>query len=230
MRRAFLMLTGVLLLYPSGASAQQTLNFSIGGFIPHSEDARDNNDVLVADLSSAVPLAFNVDDFHGLTVGGEWLFPLTRNIEGGLGIGYYQKTVPSVYATLVNSDGTEIEQDLQLRMVPFAATIRFLPLGFNHAFEPYIGGGVNAYYWRYSETGQFVDPSDNSIFRANYVHSGGAVGPVILGGARFVAGPAVFGGELRWQGGTGKLPTDQFLGSEIDLGGLNYLFTIGVRF
>src|SRR5689334_4680247 len=139
MRRAFLILIGAVLLYPSGASAQQTLNFSIGGFIPRSEDARDNNDVLVADLSTAAPLAFRIDDFHGVTLGGEWLFPLTHNLEGGLGVGYYQKTVPSVYATLVNADGTEIEQDLKLRMVPFAATIRFLPLGLNHALEQYIG-------------------------------------------------------------------------------------------
>jgi len=230
MRRVFLILVGAALLWPSGASAQQTLNFSIGTFVPRSEDARDNNDVLVADLSDAQPLAFRVGDFKAATIAGEWLFPLTRNLEGSLGIGLYQKTVPSVYANLVNSDGSEIEQDLKLRIIPFTATIRFLPLGYHNGIEPYIGAGVAAYRWRYSETGQFVDTTDNSIFRDNFVGSGSAAGPVILGGARVPIGAAVVGGEIRWQSGTGNLPANTFLGSKIDLGGVNYVFTIGLRF
>jgi len=230
MRRLFFALLAATLLCPAAASAQQTINFSIGRFNVRAEDARDSNDVLVADLSDAQPLLFQVGDFDAATVSGEWLFPLMANLEGGLGIGYYQRTVPSVYANLVNADGSEIEQDLKLRIVPFTATIRFLPLGYHNGFEPYIGAGVAAYRWRYSESGQFVDPSDNSIFRNSYVGSGGAVGPVILGGARVPFGAAVVGGEIRWQGGKGDLPSDQFLGTKIDLGGVNYLFTIGLRF
>jgi hypothetical protein len=230
MRRALFLILAAVLLAPAAAFAQQTVNFTIGGFVPTSEDARDRDDVLVQDLSDATPLAFQVSDFKGWTFSGEWLFALTHNLEGGLGLGYYQRSVPSVYATLVNADGSEIEQELKLRIVPFTATIRFLPLGYHNGFEPYIGGGVAAYWWRYSESGQFVDPADNSIFRNSYVGSGGAVGPTILGGARVSLGPTVVGGEIRWQGGHGDLPADQFLGSRIDLGGMNYLFTIGVRF
>lgn len=231
MRRLAFLIVIAALAAPSAASAQQAVNFFVGAFHPRSFDGRDVNDVLVQDVSVSQPMLFNISDFNGVTFGGEWLIPFGRNFEGGLGIGYYQHTVPSVYANLVNANGSEIEQDLKLRIVPFAATVRFLPIGRRNGIEPYIGGGVNVYYWRYSESGQFVDLRDNSIFTDNFVGSGGAVGPVIVGGVRFGFDPILAGGEIRWQGGKGNLPGgDQFLGTTIDLGGVNYLFTIGLRF
>ena len=39
------------------------------------------------------------------------------------------------------------------------------------------------------------------------------------------------GFEARWQSAAGKLPADQdFFGTEIDLGGMNYLATFNIRF
>ena len=63
-------------------------------------------------------------------------------VEVGAGVDFYQRTVPSIYRSLVDIDGTEIEQDLKLRQVPISATVRFLPLGRNAAVQPYIGAGV----------------------------------------------------------------------------------------
>src|SRR5436190_1722551 len=82
--------------------------------------------------------------------GGGYLVGLGHWFDAGLGVGFYQHTVPSVYRSLVNdANGSEIEQDLKLRIVPFAATVRFLPLG--HApVQPYVGAGVGLLRWRYS--------------------------------------------------------------------------------
>lgn len=227
MRRIlFFMLTAALAV-PAVASAQQTVNFYVGAFVPHAPDARPFDDVVNQNMNF---LDFNPSDFNGATVGGEWLFPMTDHFEGGLGIGFYTRSVDSVYLNLVNSDGTDIPQQMKLRIIPFTATVRFLPLG-HGAFEPYIGGGVVAYRWRYAETGQFVDNTDNSIFNGNFVGTGSAVGGTVLGGARLVVDPLAFGGEIRWQSGKGTLPGDQgFAGNVIDLGGFNYLFTVGIRF
>lgn len=241
MRRILFFIFAAALAVPPAASAQQTVNFFLGGFVPRSVEARDPNDVLVGDLFDVQPLDFRVSDFDGFTFGGEWLFPFGRNFEGGLGIGYYTRTVPSVYQNIQNDDGSEIEQDLKLRIVPFTATIRFLPLGNDTGFQPYIGGGVGASWWRYSETGQFVDvPAGNptcalatprcTIFSNIYTASGGAVGPLLLGGVRYNFDPILAGFEARYQWAKGNVPANQFLGSKIDLGGFNYLFTIGVRF
>lgn len=221
-------------LAPSTASAQQSVNLFIGGFTPRSLDARGNDDVLVQD--SAVLATFdrssgiNVGDFNGVTVGGEWLVGLGDNFEGGLGLGFYSKTVPTSYANFTDQSGNEIQQDLKLRIVPFTATVRFMPFGRRSSIVPYIGGGVGVFAYRYSETGQFVDFTDNSIYQANFVGSGTATGPIILGGVRLPIGDWTVGGEIRYQEAKGSLSTQDFLGSKVDLSGFNYLFTVGFKF
>jgi hypothetical protein len=209
------------------ALAQQQVSFSVGGFSPRSEDSRTTGDVLVNNLDF---LSFRVGDFSGPIFGAEYLTGLGEYFDGGLGIGFYQRTVPTVYNDFVNANGTEIEQDLKLRVVPFTATVRWLPMGHHNGVEPYIGAGVGVFNYRYSESGQFL-ATDNSIFRGTFVGSGTATGPVILGGIRVPVGSWGVGGELRYQSAKGDLPADQdFSGNKLDLGGFTYTFTINVRF
>ena len=217
-----------LLIAATPAFAQQTVNFYVGGFSPRGFDGRGPDDVL---FQNANFLTFDVNDFHGATVGGEWLVGITDLFDAGLGLGFYQNSTPAVYTNLVNSNGSEIEQELKLRIVPFTATVRMLPLGHHSPVRPYFGGGVAVQYWRYSETGDFVDTTDNSIFHDSFAGSGTEVGPVVLGGVSFPIGSVGIGGELRYTWGKGTLPaSENFAGPRIDLSGLNYLFTIGFRF
>lgn len=226
-RSAALALTAILLV-SSAASAQQSVNLYLGGFVPKAEEARDFDDVLLNNLEF---LDFNFRDFNGPTAGAEWLVALGDKVDAGLGIGISSRTVPSADADFRNSNGRLIEQDLRLRIVPFTATLRWLPLGHRDAFVPYIGAGVGVMRWRYTETGEFVDLDDGSIFRGSFVGTGAATGPVILGGARFPVGSVDIGGEIRYQSAVGDLPADQgFAGSRIDLGGFSYLVTFNVRF
>ncbi len=103
-------------------------------------------------------------------------------------------------------------------------------MGSDQVVQPYIGAGVGVYRWRYSETGQFVD-FDNNVFTGNFVGSGAAAGPTVLGGVRFLIDTATAGFEIRYQAAEGDLPDDQgFAATTIDLGGFNYLFTMGFRF
>jgi hypothetical protein len=104
-----------------------------------------------------------------------------------------------------------------------------LPLGQERGFQPYIGGGLNVIVWRYSESGQFVDPRDRTIFNNSYVASGTETGPVAMGGLRFAGDAAAAGFEFRYQAAEADLPAP-FAGDKIDLGGWSYLFTVGMRF
>lgn len=223
------------------ADARHSIGFNLGYFWVKGEDSRPNDcftsdddcDTLVADLSSIDPLDFSIKDFNHVTFGAEWLYAVSDYLETGVGLDYYQSTVPSVYRDLENVNGGEIAQDLKLRIVPLTATIRFLPLGRSAAVEPYIGGGVGFFNWRYSESGEFVDSSDDTIFRETYSADGTAVGPVILGGIRFPAGEAfTVGAEFRWQKAEGdtKPAESQLLGNKIDLGGRSLNFTVHIRF
>jgi hypothetical protein len=218
------------------ASAQQPLSLSFGGFSPRAEDARTSGDVLVGDRQF---LDFNVGDFSGPAVGGEWLVNLGDTFEAGLGVGFYQRSTPAVDRFNEFNTGDPIIADLKLRVVPFTATVRWLPIGHHNGVEPYIGAGVGVFNYRYSETGDFVTSDqvpngEPSIIHDTFVGSGSATGPVILGGVRVPVGSWGVGGELRYQSAVGNLPANQgFAGGatpKIDLGGLTYSFTINVRF
>jgi outer membrane protein W len=209
------------------ASAQQQVSFSVGGFSPRSADSRGPDDVLVNNLDF---LAFKVSDFGGPLFGAEYLMALGDHFDAGFGVGFYQRTVPTVYTDFTNSNGSEIQQDLKLRVVPFTATVRWLPMGHHNGVEPYIGAGAGVFNYHYSESGQFL-ATDSSIFNGTFAGSGTATGPVILGGVRVPVGSWGVGGELRYQWAEGTLPADQdFAGSKLDLGGFSYSFTINIRF
>jgi outer membrane protein W len=209
------------------ASAQQTVNFFVGGFIPRGFQSRGIDDVLVQDSDF---LLFNIRDFRGATAGAEYLVGLNDFFDAGLSVGIYSRTAPAIDADFTGPGGREVESELRLRIAPITATFRYLPLGHHDAIEPYVGAGVGILNWRYTETGQFVT-SDRSIISGTFTGSDTTVGPVILGGVRVPVGAARIGGEIRYQGGEGTLPvSENFAGPKINLGGFNYLFTFGVRF
>ncbi|PYR76195.1 MAG: hypothetical protein DMF87_18720 [Acidobacteria bacterium] len=216
----------VVLLEARPALAQQTFNVSIGYFTLHGQDARVSGDVLTANRNF---LTFDVKDFNGASIGGEWLFPVGKYIEAGAGVAFTRRTVPTVYTRLVNSDGSEIQQDLRLRTIPATFTFRLLPLGQDRGFQPYLGGGLGVINWRYAESGQFVDTSTNAIFNNSYAASGTATGPVGMGGIRFAGDSVATGFEIRYQKAQADL-APPFAGPKIDLGGWSYLFTVGARF
>lgn len=233
MRRSLMLSTFVIVasvLGPATSHAQQqTFNFSLGGFAPKGEEARTRGDVLVNNLDF---LAFRVNDFATGSFGGEWEFPLNDFVHAGLGIGLMTASVPSVYADFIENDNSEIEQDLKLRIVPFTATVRFLPLGQDAVVQPYLGAGVGIFAWRYSESGEFIDfAGGGQVFRETYADSGATSGPVIFGGLVFPVGSWSVGGEVKYQSAQGELdPSLDFAGDKIDLGGFTYSAVFKVKF
>ena len=223
---AFALVCSSVVIDAQPALAQQTFNVSLGYFTVRGQDARVAGDVLNANRNF---LTFAVKDFNGASIGGEWLVPVGRYLEAGAGVAFTRRTVPTVYTRFTSQNRSEINQDLRLRLVPAAFTFRVLPLGQDRGFQPYLGGGLGVIAWRYSESGQFVDTRDNSIFNNSYVASGTRTGPVAMGGIRFSGDTATAGMEIRYQAAEAKLPAP-FAGTKIDLGGWSYLFTVGMRF
>jgi outer membrane protein W len=233
MRRLLLSLSVIALVVgvvatPS-ASAQQSLNLYVGGFSPRALDGRGTHDVTFQNLDFST---FDPNDFNGATVGAEWLVGLSDMFDAGIGVGFYQRTSPAVFTDFVNPDQSDIEFDQKLRIVPITATFRYLPLGHRAPFRPYIGAGVGILSWRYTESGAFVDFSNNNnIFRDTFTASGTKAAPVVLGGVTFPIGNVGIGGEIRYQGGKADLPAPDWpAGTTVNLGGMNYLFMVNVRF
>ena len=215
------------------AAAQQTLSLNVGTFQLRGLADRVPGDTIVANLFAESPyaLGFRMSDFDNTTFGGDWLFPLGEFFEGGIGVNYYARTVPSYYLDLTDESGNDIRQNLRLRTVPVTGSIRFIPTGRRFPFQPYVGIGVSVIPWHYSEVGDFVDTSQN-IYTANYHDSGVAVGPVVMAGIRVpIAHAFALGTEIRYLKADAPLdPAAGFLGNRIDLGGISYLATFNIKF
>jgi hypothetical protein len=212
----------------TASAQQQSLNFSLGYFAVRGEDARVDGDALVENRNLYL---FDFNDFNSASLGFEYLVGFGEFLEAGGGLGFTSRSVDTIYDDYVRPDGSEIEQTLKLRVIPMSATVRVLPLGRSSAFQPYVGGGIGIFNWRYSETGDFIDFSvpGRTIFRDTYSNSGTAIGPVAVFGARFPMGNATIGGEVRYQKAEGDLDERDFLGPKIDLGGFHYSATVGFR-
>jgi hypothetical protein len=220
---------------PASAQVVQSVQIGVGAFIPRGFDSRAAGDVLVEDLTGLDPLFFRIRDFTGGQVSGEWNVAFGHHIEFGAGVGYYQRSVPSIYRDLFNEDtGRDIQQTLRLRTVPITGVVRFLPFGKAGGLQPYVGVGVTALPFRYSEFGDFVDSTDGTIFRARFSTTGTAVGPVVLVGLRVPMGGDIYALtiESRQQWAVGKTggAANGFLNDKIDLGGNNLTFGLLVRF
>lgn len=227
-----MMMAAGLTVQPVEASAQvvQSLNLSIGAFLPRGEESRVANDVWLKD----VPVyRFEVKDFTGAELSAEWNFAFGNRVEVGLGGAFYQRTVPTSYRDYTNPDHSEIESRFKLRTLPVTGVVRLMPFGDAGSFQPYIGGGVALVNWHYSEVGDFIDFNDNfNVYHARYVASGNKAGPVFLAGFRAPVGGDVWAITLegRYTRAEGDLSTNDFLGSKIDLGGTSLRFGVLLRF
>ena len=214
------------------ASAQvvQSVGVGVGLFVPRGEDARIDNDVWLANLPV---FRFEIKDFRGGELSGEWNFAFNNRLELGLGGAFYQRSVPTLYLDYVNKDQSEVESAFKLRTVPMTAVVRLMPFGKPGDFQLYLGGGIAVTPWKYSEIGDFIDFNDNNnVYHARYIASGTSTGAVILAGFRAPMGGDVYAltAEGRYVTGKGTLNQDDFLGTKIDLGGTSYRVGFLIRF
>lgn len=231
MGRAGLVLVALGALWSATpAAADVVVTFYGGYFGLRGEDTRDVDDVI---YQNAGFLAFDVGDFNGATFGGEVHVGVGRFFEAGVGAGYYERTVPTVYRDFVDASGFEVEQDLKLRQVPVTFTGRIFPFGRDASVQPYVGGGFAMVNWRYTEEGEFIDFNNRGeIFRDRFVDEGNTLLPVAVAGIRFGSRDGLsVGGEFRYQRGKADLDRSLgFSGDRLDLGGYTGLFTVGFRF
>jgi outer membrane protein with beta-barrel domain len=226
----------VLALGVAATASAQSFTVNVSYFALKGSESRAIGDVLNVDLgvdperSNSLPLFFEVKDFNGASISGEYFAPVGDFIEVGGGLGFYQRTVPSVYEGFTRPGGGEIAQDLKLRVVPLTAAVHYTPLGRDASVQPYVGFGLGIFRWRYSEIGDFIDASDQTVFSDRFVATGTDVGPVVMGGVRLPIGDHFMtGGEIRWQKAEGPLPIQDFLGDKIDLGGYTFSWLLSFK-
>ena len=231
MRRATLTLT-LLVLTVAAASLAGAAGFDarIGGYFPRGDETlfQDDRSLYFVEKS----------DFYGVYGGAEFNQVLMPNVELGISLDGYGRTVDTSYRDYTRPDGSEIRQSLKFSQIPLGATIRFLPTGKRHKIVPYIGGGVDAIFWNYEEFGDLIDfqsPDCGTdlgcpIIPDHFHSHGTAFGYHALGGLRvYLNRDFAIVGEARYQFARKDMGED-FSNYRLDLSGASFTVGVHVRF
>ena len=248
MRRATLTLT-LLALLATGASRATAagVDLRIGGFFPRGRDCGipSNQRAEYTLFQDVCDLYFvQPSDFNGVYGGIEFNQVLTNYVEVGVHYDYYSRTTDSSYRDYTWDDGSEIRQQLRLRVAPLGVTVRLLPTGKKHKVVPYVGGGVDALFYQYEEYGDFVcfPPSggecrfDYDVIPDAFVSESTAFGYHALGGLRvYLNRDFAIVGEGRYQWGNDEMgddfaPNEPGLPNRIDLSGWTATIGVHIRF
>ncbi len=160
MRRVMLLslaLPALLMAVPSRASAGG-LDLRIGAFFPRGQESlfQDLNS-LYSPINDPNLRGVEAKDFIGVYGGAEYNMVVAPYLELGVGLDGYGRSVETSYRDYTRPDGSEIQQRLHLSMVPLGVTLRFIPTSKQTRLAPYVGGGVDAVFYSYEETGDFID-------------------------------------------------------------------------
>ena len=144
-------------------------------------------------------------------------------------VGFSRATVLSEYRDFLEGD-LPISQATEFSQAPVSANLRvwLVPRGravgrfawVPSRLAPYVGGGVGAYYYRFTQIGDFVNFVDSSIFTDNLKSSGWAAGAHVAGGLSIHMVRQLFLTVEARYGWAGTPLSEDFVGFEdIDLNG-----------
>jgi hypothetical protein len=211
---------------PRGSEpSDNSFQFRLGGFFPSGNSEFWDNNERDFTMSSS--------DFNDGVLGFSYVTSLSNRFELGFNLDFYDSTVRSSYRDFVDQDGFPIFHDTRLRMTPLTVDFRFLPSGRYgyrgrhgehrvHKPVPYLGAGAGFNFWRYEETGDFLDFSLDppEVFSDRFKDSGAAFETHVLAGIELPMGPTwglIFEGRHSWSEVT---PSSDFAGlGKLDLGG-----------
>ncbi len=231
MQRTLLSL--ILLPLLAGASSPASaggLDVRLGAFVPRAESNLFLDDESLYFVSK--------QDWVGFTWGIEYNHVLAKNLEVAVHVDGYQKTVQTSYRDWTRPDGSDIFQTLRLNITPFGLTFQLVPTSKRTKVAPFIGGGIDLFYWKYQEFGDFIDffDPDLPVYEDNFISSGVAFGFHATGGVRFYLNrdfAIVVRGVYQWaeadMGGDFS-PNEPGLINRLDLSGAGLTFGLHVRF
>lgn len=233
--RTTLALSLGLILGQAAAAAAGGLTLRVGGFWPRGESTlfQDVEDLYTREAYfDGVPPGVTPSDFSTFTGGIEYHVTLMQNLELGVHADVAEKTLHTSSRDYVDDFGNEIQQSLKLSIVPMGVTLRLIPTGRTTRVAPYLAGGVDVFYWKYEEWGEFVDSFSPRLdiyedwFRADGVDVGGHVAAGLRLGLNedfsLVA-------EARYQFAETDMG-DDFRGSRLDLSGFSATAGLHIRF
>ncbi len=212
----------------AGAAHATGLEVRLGGFFPRAQSTLfdDTTELFTASR----------DDWRGFTGGVEFSAGLSSNIELGVHVDGYSRTLDTEYREFERPGKRPILQSLKLTTVPLGVTLRMVGGHENAALRPYVGVGADLIFWEYEEFGDFIDfdSPDLDIVADAFRAEGVQPGFHAAGGLRLrLSYDLSLTAEGRYQWAQREVMGDDFaprgpgLENELDLNGAS--FTIGLR-
>lgn len=225
MRRGLACVTLVMLGALPGKAIAGGIDVRLGAFFP-----RESSNLFSDDRE-----LYTVDrhDWNGFTGGVEYNARVARNLELGVHVDGYSRTLDTVYRDFETDTGRDIPQTLKLEIVPVGLTLRLIAGGRRSTVVPYFGVGADLYYWRYEEFGDFIDFDDpeRPIIEDSFFADGVTGGGHVAAGVRVRLNHDVsLVGEGRYWAVPKVEMGDDFGGNTLDLTGWSATLGVHVEF
>lgn len=229
-RTSVILIAGLLATFDVASAGASGLDLRMGGFWPRTKSNLFDD---VADLYIHDGERIGKGDWTGFTGGFEYSIQPARNFEVGFHLDGYSRTLETVYREFDRPGGREIPQTLKLSIVPIGVSLRLVPTSRRARIAPYVAVGADLFYWKYEESGDFIDffDPDLPISSDAFVSEGVTGGVHVAAGLRIPLNPDFsIVGEAKYQYAQRTNMGDDFRNNEIDLSGVSATVGIHLRF
>ncbi|MGW8265626.1 MAG: hypothetical protein ACWGSQ_04610 [Longimicrobiales bacterium] len=210
-----------------------SLAFNVGYGMPRA--GSDIYDFVMSDLT------LQKSDFYSMVFGGSLGYRLTNRVELSLDVSYGNSNTRSEFRDWVDQDDLPIEQNTRLSWTPVTVSLkgylwergrRISQLAWVPGkWSPFLGVGGGEVYYKFRQSGDFIDFETLEIFTDTFRSSGGAGVFHVLAGAEWSLGPYFYlTGEGRYSWASARMGRD-FVGFDpIDLSGFQGTVGLALRF
>lgn len=210
-----------------------SLAFSLGYSIPNAQSD-------IFDFAEE-QLTLEKSDFQRSYIGGESAIRLVDRLDLVIGFGHAESSLPSEFRDWVDGDDLPIEQETMFSTTPVTVSARYYlndrgrQIGrfawIPKRLAPFIGVGGGIIWYKFEQVGDFVDFETLDVFFDRFVSKGTAAQAHAFAGLDISLNRSVFltaEGRYRW--GRGELGRDFVDFDEMDLAGMQFTVSIGIRF
>lgn len=156
-------------------------------------------------------------DLQDAVFGGDLLWTVNPNLSFALSGEYFDGRTTQFYLDPTLSD---LGHETSLLITPLKAGIVLYPAGRRSGIIPYVGAGAGLYWWRYRESGNFWDFTNELVTNQTYTSDGVTVGYYLQAGLEIPVRPYwSFFVEGQWQHAKDTLDQDFAGFGDIDLSG-----------
>jgi hypothetical protein len=179
-------------------------------------------------------------DFIAVTVAADVAVRMTPRVDAVFGIGISHRTAPSEFRHWEDNNNQPIEQTTTFERVPLTASVKLYLAEPGRAvgrfawipsrYAPYVGAGGGVLWYRFQQTGDFIDFQTTRVFGDTFNSTGWAPAAQGFVGTDVSLTPRVaVTGELRYQWAKSALGRDFAAFDRIDLSGFAVTGGITVR-